>query len=146
MLDVFEIPRFPPSARNPSGLPPSIGETIQLSNNKFSSNTFKKCEKQFCKIQILCPSINGCFRTEKSLLARISFRDSVHCLCPVREAPFNLSPPLFGHCPFGGGGLNPCPDGLGHFFREEFFQVQMGICLILGGSKPLPGWFGALMQ
>ena len=22
----------------------------------------------------------------------------------------------------------------------------MGICLILGGSKPLPGWFGALMQ
>ena len=32
----------------------------------------------------------------------------------IREAPFNLSPPLFGHCPFG------------------------------GGSKPLPGWFGAL--
>ena len=22
----------------------------------------------------------------------------------------------------------------------------MGICLILGGSKPLPGWFGALIQ
>ena len=22
----------------------------------------------------------------------------------------------------------------------------MGISLILGGSKPLPGWFGALMQ
>ena len=90
MLDVFEIPRFPPSARNPSGLPPSIGETIQLSNNKFSSNTFKKCEKQFCKIQILCPSINGCFRTEKSLLARISFRDSVHCLCPIRKASLFL--------------------------------------------------------
>ena len=46
------------------------------------------------------------------------------------------------HCPFGGRGLNPCPDGLGHFFRED----QMGICLVLGGSKPLPGWFGALMQ
>ena len=26
------------------------------------------------------------------------------------------------------------------------FQVQMGISLILGGSKPLPGWFGALLQ
>ena len=22
----------------------------------------------------------------------------------------------------------------------------MGICLILGGSKPLPGWFGALFR
>ena len=36
-----------------------------------------------------------------------------------REAPFNLSPPPCGHCPFGGGGLNPCPDGLGHLFREN---------------------------
>ena len=24
-------------------------------------------------------------------------------LCYVREAPFSLSPPPFGHCPFGGG-------------------------------------------
>ena len=22
------------------------------------------------------------------------------------------------------GGLNPCPDGLGHFFREEFFKFK----------------------
>ena len=37
-----------------------------------------------------------------------------------REAPFNKVPPLFGHWPFGGeGGLNPCPDGLGHLFREN---------------------------
>ena len=35
-------------------------------------------------------------------------------ICLLREAPFNKSPPLFGHCPFG------------------------------GGSKPLPGWVGAL--
>ena len=42
----------------------------------------------------------------------------------VREAPFNKMPPLFGHCPFGGGGLNPCPDGLGHFFREEFSKFK----------------------
>ena len=32
-------------------------------------------------------------------------------------------PPLFGHCPFGWG-LNPCPDGLGHFFREEFSKFK----------------------
>ena len=24
----------------------------------------------------------------------------------------------------GGGGLNPCPDGLGHFFREEFTKFK----------------------
>ena len=24
----------------------------------------------------------------------------------------------------GGGGLNPCPDGLGHFFREEFSKFK----------------------
>ena len=24
-------------------------------------------------------------------------------------------------------------------------EVQMGICLIVGGSKSLPGWFGALI-
>ena len=28
----------------------------------------------------------------------------------------------------------------------RIFQVQTGICLNLVGSKPLPGWFGALMQ
>ena len=44
ILGVFEILRFTRSARKPLGLPPSIGETIQLSNNKFSSNTFQKCE------------------------------------------------------------------------------------------------------
>ena len=24
----------------------------------------------------------------------------------------------------GRGGLNPCPDGLGHFFREEFSKFK----------------------
>ena len=43
------------------------------------------------------------------------YRRMLPLLWGIREAPFNLSPPLFGHCPFGGG-----------------------------GSKPLPGWFGAL--
>ena len=45
----------------------------------------------------------------------------------------------------GGWGVvvpNACQDGLGHLFRE----VQMGICLVVGGLKCLPGWFGALMQ
>ena len=26
--------------------------------------------------------------------------------------------------PVWGGGLNPCPDGLGHFFREEFSKFK----------------------
>ena len=46
-LGVFEILRFTRSARKPLGLPPSIGETIQLSNNKFPSNTFPKFEMWF---------------------------------------------------------------------------------------------------
>ena len=37
----------------------------------------------------------------------------------LREAPTEMLPLLFGHCPFGGGGLDPCQDGLGHLFREE---------------------------
>ena len=51
-------------------------------------------------------------------------RDSVY---ELREAPFKLMSPLCGHCPFGrggGGGLNPCLDGLGHFFREEFSKFK----------------------
>ena len=36
-----------------------------------------------------------------------------------------------------GGGLNPCPDGLGQFFWEEFAWFW-------GGPETLPGWFGAL--
>ena len=59
----------------------------------------------------------------------------------VREAPFKLTPHLFGHC-------LACLDGLGHFFREEF-PSSNGHLLDFrgggGGSKPLPGWFGALM-
>ena len=30
----------------------------------------------------------------------------------IREDPFRLVPPLFGHCPFGGGGSKTvCPSG-----------------------------------
>ena len=80
----------------------------------------------------------------------------------VREAPTKMSPLLFGHCSFGGGGLDPCQDGLGHLFREELskfkwafallwgvkmlarmvwgtyavkIEVQIGNCLIVEGSK-----------
>ena len=48
---------------------------------------------------------------------------SSHGQLEVREAPFRLAPPLCGHCLFGGV-LNTCPDGLGHFFREEFFKFK----------------------
>ena len=41
-----------------------------------------------------------------------------------REAPTEMSPLLFGHFPFGGGGLDPCQDGLGHLFREELSKFK----------------------
>ena len=42
----------------------------------------------------------------------------------LREAPTQNMPLLFGHCPFGGGGLDPCQDGLGHLFREELSKFK----------------------
>ena len=43
-------------------------------------------------------------------------------------------PPTFGHCPFGGvGGLNACPDGLGHLFREELSKFKWAYPCFLGG-------------
>ena len=62
----------------------------------------------------------------------------------VRQAPLKKSQGLFGHCP-NGGGLDPCPDGLGHLFREELSMFK-GAFAWFGASEPLPGWFGALMQ
>ena len=44
----------------------------------------------------------------------------------------------------GGGSISTLAQMVWGTFLEKSFQ--MGICLILGGSKPLPGWFGALMQ
>ena len=45
-------------------------------------------------------------------------------MAPLREAPTEMLPLLFGHCPFGGGGLDPCQDGLGHLFREELSKFK----------------------
>ena len=47
--------------------------------------------------------------------------------------------------PKWGGGLDPCPNGLGHLFWEELSMFK-GAFAWFGGSEPLPGWFGALMQ
>ena len=53
----------------------------------------------------------------------------VHCV--VREAPFNLSPPLFGHCP--NSNYTPPPHSNGHsgalFFRRDF-PILKG-CMLL---------------
>ena len=38
-----------------------------------------------------------------------------------------------------------CEDGSGHLFREELSKFK-GAFACFGGSEPLPGWFGALMQ
>ena len=53
----------------------------------------------------------------------------------LREAPSKMWPKAFGHCPFGGGGLNPCPDGLGQLFLEEFPSFW-------GGLDPCPDGLG----
>ena len=47
----------------------------------------------------------------------------------VRDAaaegsPFQLVNTSMWALPVWGGGLNPCPDGLGHFFREEFSKFK----------------------
>ena len=41
-----------------------------------------------------------------------------------REAPTKKYLSSFGHCPFGGGGLNPCQDGLGHLFIGELSKYK----------------------
>ena len=43
----------------------------------------------------------------------------------LREAPFNESPPLFGHCPNSNYTPPRTQTGtLGHFFREEFSKFK----------------------
>ena len=69
--------------------------------------------------------------------------------CSLTQATFKLGKPHSNSCPghLGiarkGGGLDPCLDGLGHFFREEFAKIKWAFAWLEGGSKPLPGWFGA---
>ena len=42
-----------------------------------------------------------------------------------KGSPFQFVPPFIWALPFWGGvGLNPCPDGLGHFFREDFSKFK----------------------
>ena len=41
-----------------------------------------------------------------------------------REAPLRKLQGLFGHCPNEGGVSNPCPNGLGHLFREELSMFK----------------------
>ena len=43
-----------------------------------------------------------------------------------------------GHCPLGKH------LSMSHHLYLGIARLATGICLILGGSKPLPGWFGAL--
>ena len=55
-------------------------------------------------------------------------------------------PGLFGHCPNGGGGVSTLAQMVwGTYFLEELSMFK-GAFAWFGGSEPLPGWFGALMQ
>ena len=53
----------------------------------------------------------------------------------LREAPPNQNTRSFGHCPFGGGGLNPCHYGLGHLFRGELSKFKWAFALFWGVKK-----------
>ena len=44
------------------------------------------------------------------------------------------------------GGLNPCPDGLGHFSREEFSKFKWAFASFLGGLNPCPDGLGHLFR
>ena len=56
----------------------------------------------------------------------------------IREDPFAFMYSAFGHCPFGGGGLNAWPDGLGHLFREELYKFKWAFPCFLGGLNHCP--------
>ena len=40
--------------------------------------------------------------------------------------------------------LNPCPDGLGHFFREEFSKIKWAFAWFWGGLNPCQDGLGHL--
>ena len=46
--------------------------------------------------------------------------------------------------PVRGGGLDPCPDGLGHFFREEFAKIKWAFAWFWGGLNPCQDGLGHL--
>ena len=43
----------------------------------------------------------------------------------AREAPLRKYSSSLGHCPFGGGDLNPYQDGLGHLFLGEMSKYKL---------------------
>ena len=62
----------------------------------------------------------------------------------LREAPLKKLQGLFGHCPNGGGGLNACPNGLGHLFREEVPQLKWAFFGLWGGKDGCQDGLGLL--
>ena len=63
----------------------------------------------------------------------------------LREAPLKKLHPLLGHCPKGGGVLMLARMVWGTYL-EKNSPSSKGHLLVFGGSEPLPGWLGALMQ
>ena len=61
----------------------------------------------------------------------------------LREAPLKFTR---GHLGIArkGGGLDPCPDGLGHFFREEFAKIKWAFAWFWGGLNPCQDGLGHL--
>ena len=65
----------------------------------------------------------------------------------TKGSPFLIWALFFWGLPvWGGGGLNTCPDGLGHFFREEFSKFKRAFAWFWGGLNPCPDGLGHLFR
>ena len=117
-------------------IPPNRGLQLENSGLKFGKS-FSANFYTFPSQGVTQPKRSNCeFIPQKSRI-----RMSVY----VREDPNGLTPPPFGHCPFGGGGgLNTCPDGLGHLFREELSKFKWAYPCFWGGLKACPDDLGHL--
>ena len=77
-----------------------------------------------CKINVFQDPEARKTKEAIEFFTRLGNRYNISHVAQVREAPLRKLQGLFGHYPNGGGGLNACPDGLGHLFREELSMFQ----------------------
>ena len=94
--------------------------------------TFTSCAIQSKTVQLSC------------LLIYVSYFCCTDMMYHIREAPLKFTRGHLGIARKGGGGLDPCPDGLGHFFREEFAKIKWAFAWFWGGLNPCQDGLGHL--
>ena len=58
--------------------------------------------------------------------------------CQLEGRPISIVEPYIWALPVWGGGLNACPHGLGHLFREELSKFKWANPCFLGGLNACP--------